>query len=151
MVGRAGTSCSASSCQSRFDDIYNRGEQIDHVLRTNTDEAVAKKAPLVEIIPGNGSGQLKEARPSLPQPQGHQASLPPRRELSITGDGNFEGRPNDGDVLMPRVGFHDIEVQWRWLSNQNDTATYAILAADGRQIGIYKAHLRVTGGDGVPS
>lgn len=52
---------------------------------------------------------------------------------------------------MPRVGFHDIEVQWRWLSNQNDTATYAILAADGRQIGIYKAHLRVTGGDGVPS
>ncbi len=31
--------------------------------------------------------------------------------LSITGDGNFEGRPNDGDVLMPGVGFHDIEVQ----------------------------------------
>ena len=50
-----------------------------------------------------------------------------------------------------RVGFHDIEVQWRWLSNQNDTATYAILGEDGRQIGTYKAHLRVTGGDGVPS
>ncbi len=71
--------------------------------------------------------------------------------LSITGDGNFEGRPNDGDVLLPGVGFHDIEVQWRWLSNQNDTATYAILGEDGRQIGTYKAHLRVTGGDGVPS
>ena len=26
----------------------------------NTDEAVAKKAPLVEIIPGKGSGQLKK-------------------------------------------------------------------------------------------
>ena len=41
-------------------DIYNRGEQIDRALRAIIDEAVAKKAPLVEIIPGTGSGQLKK-------------------------------------------------------------------------------------------
>jgi DNA-nicking Smr family endonuclease len=41
-------------------EIYNRGEQIDHALRAIIDEAVAKKAPLVEIIPGKGSGQLKK-------------------------------------------------------------------------------------------
>jgi DNA-nicking Smr family endonuclease len=41
-------------------DIYNRGEEIDRALRAIMDEAVAKKAPLVEIIPGKGSGQLKK-------------------------------------------------------------------------------------------
>lgn len=41
-------------------DIYNRGEQIDHALQAIMDEAVAKKAPLVEIIPGKGSGALKK-------------------------------------------------------------------------------------------
>jgi len=41
-------------------DIYNRGEQIDHVLQSIMDEAVAKKAPLVEIIPGKGTGALKK-------------------------------------------------------------------------------------------
>ncbi|MGH9920833.1 MAG: Smr/MutS family protein [Nitrososphaerales archaeon] len=41
-------------------DIYNRGEDIDRALRAVIDEAVAKKAPLVEIIPGKGSGQLKK-------------------------------------------------------------------------------------------
>ncbi|PKV90552.1 Smr domain-containing protein [Amycolatopsis echigonensis] len=41
-------------------DIYNRGEEIDRALRAVIDEAVAKKAPLVEIIPGKGSGQLKK-------------------------------------------------------------------------------------------
>lgn len=71
--------------------------------------------------------------------------------VSITGDGKFEGRPADGEILMPGVGFHDVEVQWVWLSNQRDTATYAILDDAGRQIGTYKAHLTVTGGDGVPS
>jgi dsDNA-specific endonuclease/ATPase MutS2 len=40
-------------------DIYNRGHDIDRALRA-MDEAVAKKAPLVEIIPGKGSGQLKK-------------------------------------------------------------------------------------------
>ena len=41
-------------------DIYNRGDDIDEALRGIIDEAVAKKARLVEIIPGKGSGQLKK-------------------------------------------------------------------------------------------
>jgi DNA-nicking Smr family endonuclease len=41
-------------------DIYNRGEDIDRALRAIMAEAVAKKAPLVEIIPGKGSGALKK-------------------------------------------------------------------------------------------
>jgi DNA-nicking Smr family endonuclease len=41
-------------------DIYNRGADIDQALREIIDEAVAKKATLVEIIPGKGSGQLKK-------------------------------------------------------------------------------------------
>ena len=41
-------------------DIYNRGQDIDRALRAIIDEAVAKKAPVVEIIPGKGSGQLKK-------------------------------------------------------------------------------------------
>ncbi|MBO0852028.1 MAG: Smr/MutS family protein [Pseudonocardia sp.] len=41
-------------------DIYNRGQEIDRALRDIIDEAVAKRAPLVEIIPGKGSGQLKK-------------------------------------------------------------------------------------------
>jgi len=41
-------------------DIYNRGGDIDRALRQILDEAVRKKAPVVEIIPGKGSGQLKK-------------------------------------------------------------------------------------------
>jgi dsDNA-specific endonuclease/ATPase MutS2 len=41
-------------------DIYNRGHDIDRALRAIIDEAVAKKAPMIEIIPGKGSGQLKK-------------------------------------------------------------------------------------------
>lgn len=41
-------------------EIYNRGGDIDRALRAVIDEAVAKKAPLVEIIPGKGSGALKQ-------------------------------------------------------------------------------------------
>ena len=41
-------------------DIYNRGGDIDRALRSIIAEAVAKKAPLVEIIPGKGSGALKK-------------------------------------------------------------------------------------------
>jgi len=40
-------------------DIYNRGEDIDRALHAIIDEAVEKRAQLVEIIPGKGSGQLK--------------------------------------------------------------------------------------------
>jgi DNA-nicking Smr family endonuclease len=41
-------------------DVYNRGDQIEAALRAVMAEAVSKKAPLVEIIPGKGSGQLKK-------------------------------------------------------------------------------------------
>lgn len=41
-------------------DVYNRGDEIDRALRSVIDEAVAKKASVVEIIPGKGSGQLKK-------------------------------------------------------------------------------------------
>ncbi|WP_426516347.1 Smr/MutS family protein [Diaminobutyricibacter sp. McL0618] len=41
-------------------DIYNNSAEIDRALRGIIDEAIAKKAPLVEIIPGKGSGQLKK-------------------------------------------------------------------------------------------
>ncbi len=41
-------------------DIYNNGEEIDRALDRIMDEAEARKATLVEIIPGKGSGQLKK-------------------------------------------------------------------------------------------
>jgi dsDNA-specific endonuclease/ATPase MutS2 len=41
-------------------DVYNRGHDIDRALRSIIDDAVRTKAPLVEIIPGKGSGQLKK-------------------------------------------------------------------------------------------
>ena len=41
-------------------DIYNRGDEIERALQAIMAEAAAKKAPLVEIIPGKGSGQLKK-------------------------------------------------------------------------------------------
>ena len=41
-------------------EIYNRGDDIDRALRDIIEEAVRKKASLVEIVPGKGSGQLKK-------------------------------------------------------------------------------------------
>jgi DNA-nicking Smr family endonuclease len=41
-------------------DIYNKGWKIDQALNDIIDEAVERKIPLVEIIPGKGSGQLKK-------------------------------------------------------------------------------------------
>ena len=41
-------------------DIYDRSSDIDQALSDIIDEAIAKKATLVEIIPGKGSGQLKK-------------------------------------------------------------------------------------------
>ena len=40
--------------------IYNKGRSIDEELNRIVDEAVEKKVPLLEIIPGKGSGQLKK-------------------------------------------------------------------------------------------
>ncbi len=41
-------------------DVYNKGDEIDRALERVMDEAEAKRATLVEIIPGKGSGQLKK-------------------------------------------------------------------------------------------
>ena len=41
-------------------DIFNKGQDIDKALNAIIEEAIAKKATLVEIIPGKGSGQLKK-------------------------------------------------------------------------------------------
>jgi dsDNA-specific endonuclease/ATPase MutS2 len=41
-------------------DVFNRNQDIERALRSIIDEAVQKKATLVEIIPGKGSGQLKK-------------------------------------------------------------------------------------------
>lgn len=41
-------------------EIYNKGGLIEKELRRVIDEAVEKRIPLVEIIPGKGSGQLKK-------------------------------------------------------------------------------------------
>ncbi|MCF8278400.1 MAG: Smr/MutS family protein [Flavobacteriales bacterium] len=41
-------------------EIFNKGWKIDQALNDIIDEAVEKKIPLIEIIPGKGSGQLKK-------------------------------------------------------------------------------------------
>jgi len=41
-------------------EVFNRGQDIDCALNAIIAEAVDKKATLVEIIPGKGSGQLKK-------------------------------------------------------------------------------------------
>ena len=41
-------------------DIFNRNADIEKALKDIIAQAVAKKAELVEIIPGKGSGQLKK-------------------------------------------------------------------------------------------
>jgi DNA-nicking Smr family endonuclease len=40
-------------------EIYRDGDAIDKELFRIIDEAMRKRIPLVEIIPGKGSGQLK--------------------------------------------------------------------------------------------
>jgi len=58
-------------------DLYNRGDDIDRALRGVIAGAVENKnkAPLVDIIPGKGSGLLEEARIALPRAEGDQGSL----------------------------------------------------------------------------
>jgi len=46
--------------ESSGHDVYNRGQDIDRALPANNDEAAEKKAQLVEIMPGKGSGQLEK-------------------------------------------------------------------------------------------
>lgn len=40
--------------------IYNKGGEIETVLRNTIHDAVKKGIPLIEIITGKGSGQLKK-------------------------------------------------------------------------------------------
>ena len=42
-------------------DIFNKGREIEHELARVMRDAVDKRIPLVEIIPGKGSGQLKKS------------------------------------------------------------------------------------------
>lgn len=41
-------------------EIFNKGRAIDQALNDIMEEALEKRIPLVEIIPGKGSGQLKK-------------------------------------------------------------------------------------------
>ncbi len=41
-------------------DIFNKGHSISSELNRVITEAIEKRIPLVEIIPGKGSGQLKK-------------------------------------------------------------------------------------------
>jgi len=41
-------------------DIFNKGKKIDVELERIIQEAAQKRIPIVEIIPGKGSGQLKK-------------------------------------------------------------------------------------------
>jgi dsDNA-specific endonuclease/ATPase MutS2 len=41
-------------------DIYNRNDRIETELNRIVQEAIDKRIALVEIIPGKGSGQLKD-------------------------------------------------------------------------------------------
>ncbi len=41
-------------------DIFNKGKDIDRALNDIIVDAVDKRIPIIEIIPGKGSGQLKK-------------------------------------------------------------------------------------------
>lgn len=41
-------------------EIFNKGRKIEEELNRVIDEAVEKRIPIIEIIPGKGSGQLKK-------------------------------------------------------------------------------------------
>ena len=69
--------------------------------------------------------------------------------INITGDGHFEGRPADGSLVNSMGGAQDIEVSWRFMSNQSDTAHYAILDDSGKQIGTFDVTMTVAGSNGV--
>ena len=41
-------------------EMYNKGWKIDQALNDIIHEAIERRVPIVEIIPGKGSGQLKK-------------------------------------------------------------------------------------------
>ena len=40
--------------------VFNRGDRIEAALNEAIDEAESRRVPILEIIPGKGSGQLKK-------------------------------------------------------------------------------------------
>ena len=52
--------CDLAKLKLDLHDIYNKGWKIDQALNDIIDEAIERKVPIVEIIPGKGSGQLKK-------------------------------------------------------------------------------------------
>lgn len=69
-------------------DIFNKGLLIDTELNRIIHEAVEKKIPLVEIIPGKGSGQLKKKVIRFLQ-QNHIKNLYYRLEKDSTNFGRI--------------------------------------------------------------
>lgn len=41
-------------------DIFNRGRDIESALNSAVQDAIRNRIPMIEIIPGKGSGQLKK-------------------------------------------------------------------------------------------
>jgi hypothetical protein len=74
----------------------------------------------------------------------------PIKLTSISGDGNFEGLPADGTVLQAGA-YTRVEVQWKFLSTQNDTAHFDILDQNSQKIGTFDASMTVWGIDGSQS
>ena len=68
-------------------NIYNSGAEIEKALKGILDDAVAKKAPLVEIIPGKGSGQLKKHVLRF-----LQQNPPPAKQVRVEKDSKNFGR-----------------------------------------------------------
>jgi len=69
-------------------EIYNRGARIESELERVMREAVEKRIPLVEIIPGKGSGQLKKKVIRFLQ-QGHVKALYHRIEKDSKNHGRL--------------------------------------------------------------
>jgi hypothetical protein len=45
-------------------DIFNKGQPIDRALDEAMEFCVDRRIPILEIIPGKGSGQLKMSHPA---------------------------------------------------------------------------------------
>jgi DNA-nicking Smr family endonuclease len=69
-------------------DVFNRGARIDAELDRVMREAVEKRIPTVEIIPGKGSGQLKKRVLRYLQ-QGHVKALYHRVEKDAKNHGRL--------------------------------------------------------------
>lgn len=69
-------------------DIFNDGKSIAEELGRVMREAVEKKIPLVEIIPGKGSGQLRRRVIRFLQ-QSHIKSLYHRMEIDEKNHGKM--------------------------------------------------------------